>query len=65
MGNKYFFFRKKKKKKKKNTKLLDSSKSVLVDKLFKFRKLLYHSDHILLNCRVWDGWPSFRTWRYL
>jgi len=37
----------KKKKKKKITKLLDSSKYVLVDKLFKFRKLLYLSDHIL------------------
>jgi hypothetical protein len=59
MGNKCFFFRKRKKK------LLNSSKYALVNKLFKFRRLLYLSDHILINCRVWVGWPSFRTWRYL
>jgi len=46
--------------------LLNSSKyALLLDKLFKFRRLLYLSDHILENCRVWDGRPSFRTWRYL
>jgi hypothetical protein len=25
----------------------------------------YLNDHVLINYRVWDGWPSFRAWRYL
>jgi hypothetical protein len=63
IGNKCFFFFRKRKRKKKR--LLNSSKYALVNKLFKFRRLLYLSDHILVNCRVWVGWPSFRMWRYL